>query len=363
MTDNVTPAAASDSSTSVASDGSRQAGRVTVAATAHEQLSRMISGCCVTQMLHVAARLELADRLAARSRPVTELAQETGCHEPSLYRLLRGLAGLGIFAEETGRRFKLTELSEFMRKDHPFSAHGAILMMGGFQYPAWGEMLFSVQTGRTAFEKLHGTPLFDYLSTRPDAAAIFDAAMVSIHGRETSAILEAYDFSVFREIVDLGGGNGSQLCGLLQANPKVRGTVFDLPHVVERAAQQIAAQGLTDRCRTVAGSFFDDVPAGADAYLLRHVIHDWDDDQSQTILKAVRRAIPPEGKLLVIEAVIPPGNVPGFAKMLDLTMLVMAGGKERTNPEYRQMLAKAGFRVTSIVPTTSEVAIIESVPT
>lgn len=327
-----------------------------------DQLGQMITGCWLTQMLYVAAKLELAEHLAGRPRLVSELAQQTGCHEHSLYRLLRGLASVGVFAEQADGRFHGTDLSAYLRKDHPHSVAASMLMIGGVQYVAWSELLHSVRTGETGFEKLHGEPLFDWLGKHPDEAALFDQAMVAIHGRETAAIIEAYDFSAFATMADLGGGNGSQLCEILAANPQATGIVFDLPHVVERAQRRVADAGLSARCQTAGGSFFESVPAGVDAYLLRHIIHDWTDEQSRTILSSVRRAIPPHGKLLVIETVIPPGNDPSFAKLLDLTMLVIPGGKERTEPEYRELLSSAGFQLTRIVPTTANVDVIEAVP-
>lgn len=212
-----------------------------------EQLGQMITGCWLTQMLYVAARLELADHLADRPRLVSELAQQVGCDEPSLYRLLRGLASLGVFAEQADGRFQMTDLAEYLRKNHPQSMHASTMMIGGTQYLAWSELLHSVRTGRTGFEKLYGEPIFNYLGQHPEEAAMFDRAMVSIHGRETAAIIAAYDFSQFQQIVDLGGGNGSQLCEILAANSQASGVVFDLPHVVERAKTHIAGVGLKDR--------------------------------------------------------------------------------------------------------------------
>jgi len=329
---------------------------------ARDQLNQMISGCWLTQMLYVAAKLELADRLSDRPRLVSELALETGVHEPSLFRLLRGLASLGVFAESDAGRFQMTDMAEYLRKDHPHSVQASVLMMGGTQYQAWGELLHSVQTGKTGFEKLHGEPLFDFLGKHPEEAANFDRAMVSIHGRETASIIAAYDLSTANHIIDLGGGNGSQLCEILAANPRANGIVFDLPHVVERAKISIESAGLSDRCRTAGGSFFEAVPAGGDLYLLRHIIHDWDDDQSHTILRAVRKVIPATGKLLIIETVIPPGNDPSFAKLLDITMLTIPGGKERTETEYRDLLATTSFRLNRIVTTDAHVDVIEAIP-
>jgi hypothetical protein len=327
-----------------------------------DQLIRMITGCWLTKMLYVAAKLEIADRLADRPRIVSELALETGTHEPSLYRLLRGLASLGVFAEVEPGRFQITDTAEYLRKDHSHSVHASALMTGGTLYKAWGELLHSVQTGEAGFEKVFGEPIFDHLGKHLEEAAIFDRAMVAIHGRETAAIIAAYDFSRFRMIIDVGGGNGSQLCEILTANPQANGVVFDLPHVAERAEKYIAEQRLKPRCRTAGGSFFESVPAGGDAYLLRHIIHDWTDEQAQTILQTIRRAIPPHGRLLVIETVIPPGNDPSFAKLLDLTMLVIPGGKERTEPEYHDLFAAGGFQLTRIVPTTADVHVIEATP-
>ena len=327
-----------------------------------EILGRMIAGCALTQMLYVAARLELADRLNGEPRGVSELAGETGCHEPSLYRLLRGLASLGVFAEDGEHRFRLTEMAKFLRRDHPESLRASILMIGGTQYQAWSELLYSLQTGCTGFEKLHGNRLFDYLGQNGDEADIFDQAMVSIHGRETSAVLDVYKFSKFRRIIDVGGGNGSQLRTILQAHPKALGVLFDLPHVVERARESIAAAGLAERCEIVSGSFFEVVPSDGDAYLLRHIIHDWEDDDAVKILQTVRRNMPAKAKLLLIESVIPPGNDQPFAKILDLTMLVVVGGKERTESEYRELLAKSGFSMNKIYPTSERVDVIEALP-
>ena len=212
-------------------------------------------------------------------------------------------------------------------------------MSGDEQFHAWTEILYSIQTGKKAFDKVFGKPIFDYLGEHLDKAQIFDAAMVGIHGRESAAVQKAYDFSGINTVVDIGGGNGSQLIALLKANPTMRGILFDLPHVIERAKAPIAAAGLADRCELVAGSFFETVPAGADAYFMRHIIHDWEDEKSLTILRNCHRAMPAHGRLLVVESVIPPGNEPFGGKFLDLVMLLIPGGKERTEDEYRALFA------------------------
>jgi hypothetical protein len=321
-----------------------------------------IGGSRRTQCLYVAARLELADRLKDKPQTAEQLATATGTHGPSLYRLLRALASIGIFAEDEQGRFHLTPAAEYLRRGVPGSLQGLAVMAGEEHYHSWGELLYSVQTGRTGFERVYGKPIFSYLAEHPREAQIFDDAMVSVHGPETATILDAYDLSSFGTLVDIGGGNGSVLIEALRRHPRLRGVLFDRPDVVERARPLLEKAVVADRCQTVGGNFFESVPAGGDAYLLRHIIHDWYDPECLTILGHVRRVIPPAGKLLVIEPVIPPGNGPFNGKFQDLTMLVVPGGKERTEAEYRALHAKAGFRLARIVPTRSEVSVIEGVP-
>jgi len=232
-------------------------------------------------------------------------------------------------------------------------------MTGELYYAAFGELLYSVRTGKVAFDKVYGLPIFDYLGQHPEQAGLFDETMVGVHGRETAAMLAAYDFSGIRVLADIGGGNGSVLTTVLQKHPDMRGILFDLPGVAERARAKLEAAGLTDRCRVVGGSFFESVPGDADAYLLRHIIHDWDDARATRILQHVHRAMAADGKLLVVESVIPPGNEPSFGKSLDLAMLVLPGGEERTADEYRRLYETAGFRLTGIVPTTAGVSVID----
>jgi hypothetical protein len=325
-------------------------------------MAQMLSGYWISSCLCLAAKLGLADLLAAGPRSADDLAHATGTHGPSLYRLLRALASVGVFAEDEQGRFALTPLAEPLRSDVPESKRALAVMMGDEQYRCWGELEYSVRTGKTAFEHLYGKPVFDYLAEHPDKARNFDQAMVGVHGRESAAMCDAYDFSGFGTLVDVGGGNGSTISVVLQRAPNLRGILFDLPHVVERARADLESAGLAGRCRTVGGSFFEGVPAGGDAYLLRHIIHDWDEEKCRTILGNVRRVVPATGKLLVVEGVIPPGNDPSFTKLLDLTMLVMPGGKERTEAEYRALYEQSGFRLTRIVPTRSEVSVIEGVP-
>jgi len=327
----------------------------------HAQLDRMITGYWLSQSIYAAAKFGIADLLKNGPLPVDELAQKTSTNPDALYRLLRALASVGIFAEGPPRQFSLTPLAEPLQADVPDSKRALALMSGDEQFHAWTEILYSIQTGKKAFDKVFGQPIFDYLGQHLDKAQVFDAAMVGIHGRESAAVQKAYDFSGISTVVDIGGGNGSQLIGLLKANPHIRGTLFDLPHVIERAKSNIAAAGLADRCELVSGSFFETVPSGADAYFMRHIIHDWEDEKSLTILRNCHRAMPAHGRLLVVESVIPPGNEPFGGKFLDLVMLLIPGGKERTEEEYRALFAEAGFELSKIVPTGSEVSIIEAV--
>jgi hypothetical protein len=325
----------------------------------HQQLDQMITGYWVSQAIYAAAKFAVADHLKDGPKTVGELAGATSTDPDALYRLLRALASVGIFAEGDSRRFSLTPLAEPLRSDVAGSKRALALMSGDEQFRTWAEIDYSIRTGKVAFDKVFGKPVFDYLGEHPDKARIFDAAMVGIHGRESSAILDAYDFSVFGVVADIGGGNGSQMTEILKRHGRMEGMLFDLPHVIERATERIRAAGLLDRCKLVAGSFFDAVPEGADAYLLRHIIHDWDEDKCLAILRNCHRAMRPDSKLLVIESVIPAGNEPFHGKFLDLVMLLIPGGKERTESEYRTLFERAGFVLTHVMPTGGEVSIVE----
>ncbi len=319
----------------------------------------MITGYWVSQSIFVAAKLKIPDHLASGPKTVAELAISTATHTRSLYRLLRALASLGICFEEKDGRFSQTPMSEALLSQKSGSQWALAIMMCEEQYHAWGDLLNSVRTGQSAFERLYGKPLFDFLSEHPEQSQTFDAAMTGVHGRETQAMLDAFDFSGIRVLADVGGGNGTNLTGVLGQNPHMRGILFDLPDVVERARATIDAAGLTGRCAVVGGSFFENVPSGADVYMLRHIIHDWDDEKATAILRNVRSAMNDGAMLLLVESVIAPGNDPSFAKLLDLTMLVAPGGAERTAQEYHDLYESSGFKLTRIVPTAAEVCVIE----
>lgn len=326
----------------------------------HQQLDGMITGYWISQAIYAAAKFGIADQLKDGPRSVEQMADATSTNADALYRLLRALASKGIFAEGEPRQFSLTPLAELLQSDVPGSKRALALMSGDEQFRAWAEIAYSIQTGKIAFDKVYGKPIFAYLGDNPDKARIFDAAMVGIHGRESDVILSAYDFSGIGVVADIGGGNGSQITGILQKHMGMKGILFDLPHVIERAKNQIESAGLSDRCQLVAGNFFKAVPDGADAYMMRHIIHDWDDEKSLTILRNCHQAMSSSGKLLIVESVIPSGNDPFGGKFLDLVMLLIPGGKERNEVEYQVLLGKAGFELVQVVPTGTEVSIIEA---
>lgn len=325
-------------------------------------LRSLMTGYWAAKSIYVVAKLGVADLLAAGPRSSDELAKATNTQPEALYRLMRALATHGIFREESGRRFSLTSEGEGLKKDAPGSQHALALMMGEEHYQCWGELLYSVQTGRSAFEKIYGEPIFTWLGTHPEQAHVFDQSMTAVHGRETGAMLADYDFSGIRVLADVGGGNGSTLAGVLERYGDMRGMLCDLPGVVERAKAGVAEHGLTARMQLVPTDFFAAVPTGADAYMMRHIIHDWNDEQSRTILRNTRKAIPADGRLLIVECVIGAGGNQDWATMLDLNMMVIPGGKERTEAEYKELFAATGFRLEKIVPTRADVSVIEARP-
>jgi hypothetical protein len=332
------------------------------AASPPDQIRRMLSGYWVSQAIYVAAKLGLADLVKGGPRSVDDLANATGTHAPSLYRLLRALASVGVFAEEHDRRFALTPLAECLRSNAPDSQRSLAVMMGEEHFGCYGRLLDAVRSGEIVFDKIYEVPVFEFLSQHPEKGRTFDEAMVGVHGEETAAMLAAYDFSNLGTLADVGGGNGSLLSAVLQKYPKLRGVLVDLANVAARAQTNFAAAGVTDRCQVLTGDFFESIPGGADAYLMRHIIHDWEDQKAIQILANVHRALAGRGKLLLVEGVVQAGNTPSFTKLLDLTMLLITGGRERTQDEYRRLLADAGFKLTRVVPTASEVSVIEAEP-
>ncbi len=327
----------------------------------HAQLVQMAMAHWVSHVVHAAAKFNVADHLSEGPQDAEALAAITRTHAPSLYRLMRTLASLGILTEDSAHRFALTPLGEALKTGAPGAARATILTVAN---PSWvhgfSELPYSLETGKSGFEKAFGMPIFDWLGLRPEDASLFSETMVGIHGGEPPAVAAAYDFSGLGTLVDVGGATGDLLTTLLGHHPEARGILYDLPHVVSDAPAFIAARGLTDRVTIEAGSFFDSVPAGGDAYLLSHVIHDWSEEQCLTILRHCRAAMHPESRLLLIEMVLPPGDTPHPGKMLDMMMLVGPGGQERTAEEYGELLAKAGLQLTRVVPTASPVSVVEA---
>jgi O-methyltransferase domain/Dimerisation domain len=326
-----------------------------------EVLMHMVAGFWMSRAICLAAKLGLADLVKDGPKSSAELAQATSTHAPSLYRLLRMLASVGIFAEDDKANFSITPLAECII-DAPGSQRAAAMMFGEVHYRCWGELEYSVRTGKTAFEHIHGEPIFEFLSKNPDQAKIFDGAMAGVHAPEARAMVDAYDFSDVGTLVELGGGNGSAMTVILKRHPSLRAILYDLPGVIGRSKDNIAKAGLADRCQTIGGSFFDAVPPGGDAYLMRHVIHDWNDEQAVTILRNCRKGLAAGARLLVVENVVPAGNEPSFTKQLDVNMMVVLGGKERTEVEYRALYEAAGFRLTRVVPTAMNISVVEGKP-
>jgi hypothetical protein len=324
---------------------------------------RLVTGFWITQALYVAAKLGIADLLAEGPRTPADLAQAAGADARSLYRVLRALASEGVFAEDASGRFGLTPLAECLRTGVPGSVRAWVLLMGEpVCYDSCGKLLHSVKTGETAFERTFNTPFFDYLGQHPEMGRLFDESMTSFSVPENGAIVGAHDFSGIGTLIDVAGGYGTLLAAILQAHPTMKGVLADVPAVIEGARQNFAAANLAGRCTVEPINFFESVPAGGDAYLLKHIIHDWEDARAITILKNCHRAMAGKGKLLLAETVLLPGNDPEFGKWLDICMLIYVGGCERTEPQYRDLLAASGFRLTRIVPTASPLSIIEAVP-
>jgi len=323
-------------------------------------LNQIFGGSWITQGIYVAAELGIADFLAEGPRSAEELAEQTNTHSGALYRLLRALAVVGIFAQDSHRRFSLTPLAELLRSDVVDSQRSYAIMMGAEFHETWGMLLHSVRTGEQGFYKRFGMPFFQYMTEHPERHSIYDAAMMGVHGNETEPMLDAYNFSKFRTVVDVGGGNGHVLAAILNRHPAIQGILFDLPAVAERARSIITTSGLSGRCQIVGGDFFFSLPVGADAYLMRHILHDWEDNEAVAILRNCREAMNPEGKVLVVEMVIPPGNEPCFGKWLDLMMLLV-GGCERTEEEYSRLFSEAGLKLNRVVSTDSEVSVLEGV--
>jgi hypothetical protein len=310
----------------------------------------------ISQSIYVAAALGIADLIADEPKSAEQLAKATGVQAASLRRIMRTLTGFGVFAQDGSDRFALTPIGEFLKADVTGSLHPAALFFGGEDgAQTEGLLLHCVKTGETAYEKLFGKTdaLFDRFQKDPVAAALFNATMTSFSTLHLTGLLDAYDFSGINRLVDVGGGHGRNLAEILKRHPKMRGVLFDMPHAFEGGQQTIAQAGLSDRCEVVSGDFFKSVPSGADGYLISRVIHDWDDEKSIAILKVVRRAIAPDGRLMLLETMLRPGQRSLYPLLSDLNMMLRTGGCERTEEEYRSIYRAAGFELTRTVETIS----------
>jgi hypothetical protein len=327
------------------------------------QLQQLIMGFRTTQMIHVAAKLGLADHLSTGPRTAAELAMAVSAAPQPLYRLLRALASLGIFAETGEGSFALTPLGRLLQRDVPGSLRSSALLYGDEVFwAAYGGMCASVQTGEPAFAQCHGEPMYAYLASHPATASLFHEAMSGFSQQEIAAILAAYDFSGFTTIVDVGGGQGSLIAALLKMHPHLRGIILDREDVAESARRLLDQAGLAGRSAFVAGDFFQAVPPEGDAYLLKSVIHNWDDAAAESILRNCRQAMSAQARVIVIERIIPPAGVPSEAKLFDINMLVTVGGQERTEQQHCDILHAAGFALARIIPTASPLSLIEGVP-
>jgi hypothetical protein len=326
-------------------------------------LLALTAGKWVSQAMAVVAELGIADLLRDGPRSAGDIARATKASEDGVYRLLRALGGVGLFAETGNRRFRLTPLGRLLRTDSPEAIGGYARFVGHEStWRPWGDLGHSVRTGEPAFDHVYGMPVFEYFAKTPEAAAVFDAAMTSVSTLESKAVVAAYDFSGIKTLVDVAGGHGLMIATILKANKRVRGVLFDLPHVTAGATSLLQSAGVAGRCQLVSGDFFSSVPSGGDAYVMKHIIHDWDDDRATQILRNCHRAMEPGGKVLIVDAVIPHGNSAHFGKLLDLEMLVLTPrGRERTRVEFQELLTRSGFRLRRVVPTHTHLSVVEGV--
>ncbi len=338
-----------------------------MAATARS-LYEMAVGHYFSRALYLAAKLGVADQLKDGPRDCSDLAKATETHASSLARVMRLLASVGVFAEQEDGKFALTPLGEFLREGVPGSMRASVMLFAGVSIQdSWKELEYCVRTGEPAFRKESpDADAFSQMAKDPAATAIFDKAMATFAPITSAAVAAAYDFSVFRTVVDVGGGNGALLIGILKASPNLCGIVFDQPHAAKSATEKIAAAGLSSRCDAVGGDFFKEVPSGANAYVVKHVIHDWNDERAIAILKNCHRAMGPKGKLLIVEGVYPAhidqSDLSRGAAANDVNMLVNTGGRQRSETEFRNLYNASGFKLTRIVATPARVCVIEGEP-
>ena len=331
------------------------------------RLRAMINSNWITQALYVTAQLGLPDFLASGPKTSEYLAQATGAHGPSLRRLLRALVTIEIVREREDGDFELLPMGALLQSDAATSLRSWAILVGRYNWQAWGHLLDSVKTGESTRKLLMDTEVFQDLEQNPELAALFNQAMVESTRLIVPVVVQAYDFAGIRRIIDVGGGYGELLVAILKANPKTYGVLFDMPHAIEPGRQYLESAELAHRCECVAGDFFESVPGGAEAYVLKNIIHSWNDEQSTIILRNCRRAMPEGARLLLIERIIPErlGVSPTdqARARADLNMLIQTGAKERTEAEFRVLLELAGFHLTKIIPVGRDFSIIEATTT
>ena len=331
--------------------------------TPEQVLIPLFTGRWAMQAVAAAARLGIADQLASGPRTPEEVAAAAGTHPRATRRLMRGLASVGVFAAERDGRYRLTEAGELLRADNPTTFRDAFIAeTDNVHWQSWAKLHDAVRTGAPQPQPVFGLPAFDYYGKHPDEGAQFGKAMENLSRFAAFAVLEAYDFSDAKTILDVGGGNGSMVLAILQRNPQIRGLVYDLPYIEGPANERIRAAGAAETVRFQPGSFFDSIPPGADVHLMKFILHDWDDAESIQILKRSRESIAPGGRLVVIEQLVPADPSPHMVHLMDLNMLVMTGGLERTEREYALLFEAAGYRLARAVPTASPFHVIEARP-
>lgn len=328
----------------------------------HVALLEQVTGMWSAQATGVAASLGVADHIGEEGATAEQLARACKVKAQPLYRLLRALSTTGLFHEHHDGRFTLTAIGACLRADHPNSMRHMAIFQTRYNWEHWGELEHCVRTGTNAVEKVHGEKPFEHLAKHPEKAAAFDGAMVNITKMGVVSVLAAYDFSPFATLADVGGGYGPLLAAVLEKYSGMKGILFELPHVADEAKKKLKASPAAERLSVESGSFFEAAPEGADAYMMKHILHDWSDKEGVQIMKQIRKRIPSHGKLLLIEAVVAGRNDPHFSKFLDLEMLVVTTGKERTREEWEELVEQAGFRLERVVPTVGMSSVIECSP-
>ena len=329
---------------------------------AHLGIFQLLNGICVAGALAGLAQLAIPDLVEHGPKSADELAREVGADPRALYRLMRATASVGVLSEGPDGKFSETPMSAVLRSNANPRLRGFAIMHGTeWHARGWAKLDYCVKTGKQAIEEVYGVPIFQFFEQHPEESQLFNQAMSDLSMLDSPAVAEAYSFSGIHSLVDVGGGHGLLLATILARNPHLKGTLYEVPHVVE-GARNGPLKPVMDRCTLASGDMFSSVPAGADAYIMKHIIHDWPDDVCIKILKACRKAVNPSGKLLVVDNVILPGNDFASGKFLDIQMLIFPGGRERTEKEFRDLFAAAGWRLTRVIPTAVPESIVEGVP-